>query len=63
MRFVYCRILFCPYAAATNVFCLCCFLYHFECTENILKFCTLKSDKMAYANSIDPDLTAPEGAV
>ena len=30
---------------------------------NILKFCTQISDKMAYANSADPDQTAPEGNV
>ena len=34
-------------------------------TVNILKIRTLKqaSDKMTYTNSVDPDQTAPEGAV
>ena len=36
-----------------------CILY----MANVLKFHTQLSDKMAYANSADPDQTAPEGAV
>ena len=32
-------------------------------TVIVLKFCTPKFYKMAYANSVDPDQTAPEGAV
>ena len=32
-------------------------------TVNVLKFLTPESDKMTYANSADPDQTAPEGAV
>ena len=30
-----------------------------QSTINVLKFCTPKSDKMAYANSVGPDQTAP----
>ena len=30
---------------------------------NVLKFCSPVSDRMAYANSADPDQTAPERAV
>ena len=32
-------------------------------TVNVLKFCTQVADKMSYAKSIDPDQTAPSGAV
>ena len=32
-------------------------------TVNVLKFQKKYSDKMTYANSADPDQTAPEGAV
>ena len=32
-------------------------------TVNVLKIRTPVSDKMTYANSVDPDQTAPKGAV
>ena len=38
----------------------CCLSYYSKCHKIL---CAKASDKMAYANSVDPDQTAPEGAV